>query len=51
MSKKCQHMDFRNSSQNLKAIKRERDRRSHTNYKIKGTPTQISRQNERKISH
>ena len=36
-------MDFRNtSSQNRKAIKSERDSRSHTKSKIKGPPTQIS---------
>ena len=36
-------MGFRNSSQNRKAVKSERDSRSHTKLNIKGPHTQISR--------
>ena len=41
--KKCQKMDFRNSSQNRKAVKNERDSRSHTKSRY-SLHTQISRQ-------
>ena len=43
---KSKIMGLRNSSKNQKAVKSERDSRSHTKFNLKRPPTQISKQNK-----